>query len=68
MTMVFRGNGNTALPFQVHGVHQPLGHLLIVAEHAALPEKLIHHRGFTVVNMSDDCHIPDLPPIHNTPE
>ena len=39
---VFGGNGDTALAFQFHGIHQAFRHLLVVAKHAALAEELVN--------------------------
>ena len=64
---VFGRNGNSALTFQITGVHKPLGHVLIVTEHARLPEKLINQGRFTMIDMSDDCHVANLILFHFHP-
>ena len=50
-------NGDAALPFQVVGVHHPLADVLVVAEHARLPEHGVDQRGLAVVDMGDDGDI-----------
>ncbi len=63
---VFRGNGDAALPLKVHGIHEALGHDLIVAEHAALFEKSVDQRGFPVVDMRDNGNVADITRVHET--
>ena len=46
-------NGNTALTFNIVGVHDTLRNLLTGTEHAALFQKLINQCGFAVVNVGD---------------
>lgn len=53
------------LPFQVHGVHKTLRHLLGVYEHAALKEELVCQGRFTVIYVGNNGHISDLILIHN---
>ena len=36
------------------GVHDPLDHLLVLAEHAALPQHGVHQGGLAVVHVGDD--------------
>ena len=65
---VFCQNGNSALSFQVIGIHHAIDHRLILAVDTALFEHLIHQRRFTVVDVGNDsnisqiianhCHIP----------
>ena len=43
--------------FKVVGVHDALGHLLVLAENSALGKHLIHKGGFTVVNVGDNGNI-----------
>jgi len=62
---VFRGDGDTALPFQVHAVHQAFGHLLVVAKHAAVMEELVHQGGFAVVDVGDNGDVTYFFAIHN---
>jgi hypothetical protein len=61
---VFRGNGYAPLPFKVHGIHQPFGNLLVVAEHAALAEKLVDQGCLAVIDVGDDCYISDFLLVH----
>ena len=46
-----------ALALQVVGVHDTLGHLLVLAERAGLAEKAVDQRGLAVVDMGDDRDI-----------
>jgi len=62
---VLRGDGDSPLPFQVHGIHQALGHGLVVAEHAALAEHLVHQGGLAVIDMGNDRDIADMLVFHN---
>ena len=50
-------DGDAALLLQVIAVHHPLVHLLVVAERAGLPEKLVHQRGLAVVHVGDDSDV-----------
>ena len=54
---VFGKDGDPALPLQIVGVHDPLGHLFVGAEHAALPQQLIHQRGLSMIDVGDDGDI-----------
>jgi len=51
---VFGRNSDTALFFQVQGVHQPFVNLLVGPEQTALSEHGIHQSGLAVVNVGDD--------------
>ena len=51
---------NAALTLEVSRVHDTLGHLLIIAEHAALMEQAIHKRCLAVVNVCNDGNISDI--------
>jgi hypothetical protein len=62
---VFRRNGNPALFLQVHGVHDPFGHGLVISKHAALFEKLVNQGGLTMIDMGNDCNISDLVLVHS---
>ncbi len=50
-------NGDTALFFQIVGIHDPFGHLLVFAEGARLSEHGVHQCGFAMVNVSDDSDV-----------
>ena len=64
---VFRGDGDTALTLKIHGIHEPLRHLLIVTKHTALSEQLIDKRCFPMVNMGDNSDIPNKLLLHTAP-
>ena len=46
--------------FQIRGVHDPLGHLLVGTERAGLAEHCIDEGGLAVVDVSHDRHIADV--------
>ena len=50
-------DGNTPLPFQVAGVHNPLHGCLIFPVDAALLQHLVHQRGLAVVDVGNDGNI-----------
>ena len=50
-------DGDAFFAFEVHGVHGALGGGLVVAVGAAGLEKLVHERGFAMVNVGDDGEI-----------
>ena len=47
-------DGDAALALEVVVVHHPLGHLLVGAERAALPQQRVDERGLAVVDVRDD--------------
>ena len=49
-----------SLPLDVVGVHDTVHDLLVRAEHAALPQELIHKGRLAMVYVGDDRHISDL--------
>ena len=53
-------DGDPPLPFNVIGIHDPLGNLLILAEYATLLQELVHQSRLAVVNMGDDRDITDI--------
>ena len=53
-------NRDAALALQIVGVHDAVGHLLVLAKHAALLEHFIHQRGLAVVNVGDDGDVADV--------
>ena len=53
-------NGDAALAFEIAGVHHAVNDRLILTVHAALLEHLIDQRGLAVVNVRDDCNIPNF--------
>ena len=61
---ILAGDGDAALFFQIHRVHQALGDNLIVAEHAAVLEQLVDQGGLAVVNVRDDGDIANLALVH----
>jgi hypothetical protein len=50
-------NGDPAFLFEIARIHRAFFHPLVVAESAGLAEKLVHQRGFAVVNVGDDRDI-----------
>jgi hypothetical protein len=42
------------LPLEIHGVHHPLGHGLVLAEEARLPEHGVHESRLAMVHVGDD--------------
>ncbi len=49
-----RQNGDPALSFEVHRVHDPVGYLLVGLKCSTLTEHMVHKCGFSVVNVSHD--------------
>ncbi len=47
-------DGDAALALQVVGIHDALGHLLVLAEGVRLAQEAIHQRGLAVVHVGDD--------------
>ena len=60
-------NGDAALTFDVAGVHDAVGHLLVFTENAALLEHFIHQSGLAVVNVGDDSDVADIVANHKQP-
>ena len=54
---VFGQDGDAPLPLQLVGVHHPVGHLLVGAEGAGLPQHGVHESRLAVVNMGNDGDI-----------
>ena len=54
---VLREDRDAALPLEGEGVHHPLGHRLIGAEDAGLPEQRIDERRLPVVDVGDDADV-----------
>jgi hypothetical protein len=48
------------LPLEIHGVHDPLGHVLVLAERAGLPEHLVDQSRLAVVDVGHDGHVPQV--------
>ena len=57
-------DSDAALALQVAGVHDALGHLLVLVEHACLLEHLVNQRGLAVVNVRDNGHISKMRFVH----
>ena len=53
-------NGDAALFFQIVGVHDALGHALVVAESAGLLEEFVNEGRFAMVNVRDDRDVADF--------
>ena len=45
------------LALQVGGVHHPVGHVLVLAEGARLPQHRVHERGLAVIDVGHDGHV-----------
>ena len=48
---------DAALALDIARIHDPLGHLLVVAEGAGLPQQLVDKRGLAMVHVGDDGHV-----------
>ena len=57
---VLRQDGDPALALQVARVHDALGHFLVLAEHAALLQELVHQGRLAVVDVGNYCNISDI--------
>jgi hypothetical protein len=53
-------NGNAFFPFQIHGVHSPLGDSLVFTVGATSLQELINEGGFTMVNVGDNGEVSEL--------
>ena len=56
-------DGDSALSFDIVGIHHTLHDFLIFTKDAALPQKLVHQRGLAMVNMGNNGNIPDVFPF-----
>ncbi len=54
---VFSQNRNAAFALEVVRVHDTLGRHLVLAVDTPLLEHFVNQRGFTVVNVRDDCYV-----------
>ena len=52
-------DGNSPFPFQIVAVHHPVNDFFVGPKGACLPKQAIDESGFTMVNMGDDCYIPN---------
>ena len=59
-------NGNAALALQVVGIHHALAHLLVVPKDPGLLEHGVHQCRFAMVNMGNDCNVPQVVPSHKS--
>ena len=50
-------DGDPALALQIHGVHDPLHHLLMISKRAGLRQHPIDKSRLPVVNVSDDREV-----------
>src|SRR5262249_17238971 len=62
-----RKNRDSTLTFQVIGIQNPLHHLFIGPEDAALAQHCIDESGLSVIDVSDDRYVTDTIIRHNTP-
>ena len=53
-------DGDALLALQVHGVHDPLGHGLVLAEEPRLPEHGVDQGGLAVVDVGDDGNVSNV--------
>ena len=51
-------NGDSALSLDIVGIHHPLHHFLVGAEHAALAQQTVYQGRLAVVYMGNDGNIP----------
>ena len=58
---VFRQDGQTAFALDCPGVHDALGHILMLAEGAGLVEHGIHQGGLAMVHVGDDGNVAHIP-------
>ena len=54
---VFGEDGDASFSLNIIGVHDTLLDLLILTEHTALAQQLVHQGGLAVVYVGDDRHI-----------
>ncbi len=54
---VLRQNRDTSLAFQIGVVHDSVGHMLVRAEGAALPEERVHECGLAVVDVRNNGNV-----------
>ena len=59
---VLRQDGDALFALEVVRVHHALDHLLVLAEHAALPEHGVHQGGLAVVHVRDDGDVAQVLP------
>lgn len=53
-------DGDALLAFQIVGVHHAIRHFLTLGEHMRLLKHRIDQRGLAVIDVSHNCHIPDI--------
>ena len=61
---VLAGDGDAPFPLDGVGVHQAFLHLLVVPEHPAELEKLVHQGGLPVVHVGNDGDVANLRLVH----
>ena len=57
---VLRADGNAPLSFLVHGIQDPLAHVINLPMHVCLAKDGIDQRGLAMVNVGNDGDIPDI--------
>ncbi len=50
-------NRDAPLALELVRVHHPLGHALVGAKQAALPQQRVDERGLAVIDVGDDRHV-----------
>jgi hypothetical protein len=63
---VLGANGNATLAFLIHGIHNPLAHLVEISGSLGLLQHGINQGGFSVVNVSNNSDVSNVVAcIHN---
>ena len=57
---VFSQDGDATLTLNRVVIHHGIDHFFVLGKCAGLAQKLVHHGGFTVVNVRDDGDIANL--------
>ena len=57
---MLRQNRDAALTLEIVRVHHALGHGLVVAKHARLPQHGVDQSGFAMIDVSDDGDVSDV--------
>ena len=57
---IFRANGNALFSLEIHGIHDPLIHLLICAKRPRLLEQLVHQGRLAVVHVRNDGDVANV--------
>ena len=52
-----RGDRDPALALEIHGIHDPIAHMLVLLKGAGLTQKKVDESGLAMVDMGDDADI-----------